>query len=193
LSISTGGGTQSTTFTNLFNSHNLDWSVGPSVSETIFDGGQRKAQYAQYHAQYNANVAAYRETVLNAMKEVEDYLAAVRILSTEIRQQDDAIVSAQRYYDLANTRYETGLDIYLNVITAENTLLSDQQAAIMLRVNRITASVQLIQSLGGGWDASQLPTDLQIKQGYKSSGSGPSTIGQTVAEPAPPAGATTKN
>jgi NodT family efflux transporter outer membrane factor (OMF) lipoprotein len=194
LSISTGGGTQSTAFSGLFNSNNMEWSVGPSVSETVFDGGQRKAMLAQYQSQYRANVATYRETVLNAMKEVEDYLSAVRIMSTEIRQQDDAISSAQRYYTVAKSRYETGLDIYLNVLTAENTLLSDRQAAITLRVNRITASVQLIQALGGGWDASQLPTNLQLKQGYKSSASGNATIGQTVAEPAAgPAGAVTKN
>jgi NodT family efflux transporter outer membrane factor (OMF) lipoprotein len=193
LSISSGVGTQSTSWSNLYNASNTFWSVGPSVSETVFDGGQRKAQYAQYKAQYNANVATYRETVLNAMKEVEDSLASVRILATEIRQQEDAISSAQRYYDLANSRYETGLDTYLNVLTAQNTLLNSRQAVITLRVNRITASVQLIQALGGGWDASQLPTDLQIKQGYKNSGSGNSTIGQVVAAPGQHTDPATKN
>jgi len=168
LSISVGGGTESPTWSNLYNWTDNYWSVGPSFSETIFDGGQRKAQFAQYKAQYDGDVATYRETVLNALKEVEDYLASVRLLGTEIRQQDDAIASAQRYYDLASTRYETGLDTYLNVLTAQNTLLSDRQTAITLRVNRITASVELIQALGGGWDASQLPSGTQLKQGYKS-------------------------
>jgi NodT family efflux transporter outer membrane factor (OMF) lipoprotein len=193
LSISSGFGTQSTTWSNLYNASNTYWSVGPSLSETIFDGGQRKAQYAQYKAQYKANVANYRETVLNAMKEVEDYLITVRTDGTQIRQQDDAIASAQRYYDIANTRYETGLDTYLNVLTAQNTLLNDQQSAITLRVNRIVSSVQLIQALGGGWDASQLPTDLQLKQGYKSTENGTSTTGQTAAVPVQPVAGAAKN
>jgi outer membrane protein TolC len=147
------------------------WSLGPSLSETVFDGGQRKATLVQYRAQDNADVATCRQAVLNAMKEVENYLATVRILSTRIRQQDDAIASAQRYYDVAKSRYETGLDIYLNLLTAQNTLLTGQQSEITLRVNRITASVELIQALGGAWDASQLPSDTQLKQSANASGS----------------------
>jgi NodT family efflux transporter outer membrane factor (OMF) lipoprotein len=170
LSITTAGGTESPTWSNLGNWNNRYWSLGPSLSQTVFDGGKNKAVLAQYRAQYDANVASYRQTVLNAMKEVEDYLASVRLLSMQIHQQDDAIASAQRYYNLANARYETGLDTYLNVLTAQNTLLSDHQTAITLRVNRIISSVELIQALGGGWDASQLPTNAQLKQSGKTSG-----------------------
>jgi outer membrane protein TolC len=111
-------------------------------------------------------VAKYKQTVLNAFKEVEDDLSSVRILSTQIRQQDDAIASAERYYNVANSRYETGLDTYLNVLTAQNTLLADRQSAIALRINRITASVQLIQALGGGWNSAQLPDNMQLKKSY---------------------------
>jgi NodT family efflux transporter outer membrane factor (OMF) lipoprotein len=193
VSLSLGGGTRSSSWTNLVNWDNHYWSVGPTVSETIFDGGKRKATMAQYRAQYNGDVANYRETVLNAMKEVEDYMVSVRVLGTQIRQQEDAITSAKRYYEVANSRYETGLDTYLNVITAENTLLMDHQSSITLRVNRIVASVQLIQALGGGWDASQLPTDQQLKEGYKSNPYGNTVNGQTAAVPAQPANQTTKN
>jgi NodT family efflux transporter outer membrane factor (OMF) lipoprotein len=175
LSITTTGGTESPTWSNLGNWNNRYWSLGPSLSQTVFDGGKNKAVLAQYRAQYDANVATYRQTVLNAMKEVEDYLASVRLLSTQIRQQDEAIASAQRYYDLANARYETGLDTYLNVLTAQSTLLSDRQAVITLRVNRITSSVELIQALGGGWDASQLPTNAQLKHNEKISGNSNAT------------------
>jgi outer membrane protein TolC len=170
LSITAAGGTESPTWSNLGNWNNRYWSLGPSLSQTVFDGGKSKAVLAQYRAQNEANVATYRQTVLNALKEVEDYLASVRIFSTQIRQQDDAIAFAQRYYNLANARYETGLDTYLNVLTAQNTLLSDRQTAITLRVNRITSSVELIQALGGGWDVSQLPTNTQLKQNGKISG-----------------------
>jgi NodT family efflux transporter outer membrane factor (OMF) lipoprotein len=190
LSIQTGGGTQSTTFSNVFNAGNLYWSFGPSISETIFDGGQRKAVYNQYKAQYAASSATYRETVLNAFKEVEDYLSSVRLLSTEIRQQDDAILSAQRYYELATTRYETGLDTYLNVLTAQTTLLNNRQTGITMRINRITASVQLIQALGGGWDASQLPTYQQLKDGYKT---GDATLAQGAVLPTQPTSSPAKN
>jgi NodT family efflux transporter outer membrane factor (OMF) lipoprotein len=158
LSISLEGGTKSPTMSNLANWNNRYWSLGPSLSQTVFDGGKSKATLVQYRAQYEGSVATYRQTVLNAMKEVEDYLASVRLLGTQIHQQDDAISFAQRYYDLANTRYETGLDTYLNVLTAQNTVLNDRQTAITLRVNRITSSVELIQALGGGWDVSQLPS-----------------------------------
>ena len=93
---------------------------------------------------------------------MEDYIASVRILSRQIAKQDDAIQAAQRYLDIAMARYQTGLDPYLNVITAQTTLLSDQQTQVTLRVSEMTAAVQLIQALGGGWDATQLPTPSQV-------------------------------
>ena len=107
---------------------------------------------AQYTATYNADVAAYRQTVLTAFQQVEDYIATLRVLSQQIAQQQAAVEAAQRYLNIATARYQTGLDPYLNVITAQTTLLSDQQTEVTLRVSEMTAAVQLVQALGGGWE-----------------------------------------
>jgi NodT family efflux transporter outer membrane factor (OMF) lipoprotein len=157
LSLTGGGGLESSAIGTLFSAPALFWSVGASASETIFDAGLRRATVAQYTATYNADVASYRQTVLTAFQQVEDYIATVRITSQQITQQDTAVKSAQRYLDLATSRYQTGLDPYLNVISAQTTLLSDQQTQVTLRVNEITAAVELVQALGGGWDTTQLP------------------------------------
>jgi NodT family efflux transporter outer membrane factor (OMF) lipoprotein len=138
------------------------WSAGPSVSETIYDGGLRRATVEQYRAQYDETVANYRNTVLTAFQQVEDNLAGLRILSEEIQQQDTAIRSAQRSLKLATDRYRLGIDPYLNVITAQTTLFSNQQTAVTLRITQIVDSVQLIEALGGGWDSSTIPTPQQI-------------------------------
>jgi NodT family efflux transporter outer membrane factor (OMF) lipoprotein len=162
LSLTGGGGLESSKISTLFSLPALFWSVGSSASETIFDAGLRKATVAQYTAQYNADVATYRQTVLTAFQQVEDYIATLRVTSGQISQQDAAVKSAQRYVDLATTRYQTGLDPYLNVISAQTTLLSDQQTAVSLRVSEMTAAVQLVQALGGGWDTTQLPAAASI-------------------------------
>ena len=138
------------------------WSVGPSIAETIYDGGLRRATVEQYRAQYDQTVANYRNTVLTAFQQVEDNLAGLRILSQEIQEQDVAIASAQRSLKLATDRYRLGIDPYLNVITAQTTLFSNQQTAVTLRSEQIVDSVQLIEALGGGWDSSTLPTSQQI-------------------------------
>ncbi len=95
--------------------------------------------------------------MLTAFQQVEDYIATLRVTSAQIVQEDIAVKSAQRYLDIATSRYETGLDPYLDVLTAQNTLLSDQQQQVTLRVNEMTAAVELVQALGGGWDTTQLP------------------------------------
>ncbi len=138
------------------------WSVGPAVSELVYDGGLRRATVEQYRAQYDQTVANYRNTVLTAFQQVEDNLSGLRILSKEIQEQDVAIRSAQRSLDLATDRYRLGIDPYLNVITAQTTLFSNQQTAVNLRTEQIVDSVQLIEALGGGWDSSTLPTSQQI-------------------------------
>jgi outer membrane protein TolC len=116
----------------------------------------------QYRAQYDETVANYRNTVLTAFQQVEDNLSGLRILSKEIQEQDVAITSAQRSLKLATDRYRLGIDPYLNVITAETALFSNQQTAVNLRITQIVDSVQLIEALGGGWDSSTLPTSQQI-------------------------------
>jgi NodT family efflux transporter outer membrane factor (OMF) lipoprotein len=164
LTLSAQGGLESSALKTLFNASSRFWSVGPSVSETLFDAGLRRATVNQFVALYNANVAGYRQTVLNAFQQVEDNMAAVRILSREIQQQQDAEKSAERFLELAQARYETGVDQYLNVLVAQTTLLNDQQQLADLRTQAMTASVQLIEALGGGWDRSQLPTPAQVSQ-----------------------------
>jgi outer membrane protein TolC len=139
----------------------LFWSLGASAVQTIFDAGLRNATVAQYTATYNADVAVYKQTVLTAFQQVEDSIAVLRVTSQQIAKQGEAAQAAQRYLDIATTRYQTGLDPYLDVITAQTTLLSDQQTLTTLRVNEMAAAVQLIQALGGGWDVTQLSTPPQ--------------------------------
>lgn len=158
LNLSASGGWEASAISSLFTAPARFWSLGASASETIFDGGLRSATLRQYNAQFNADVAAYRQTVLTAFQQVEDYIATMRVLSQQIERQKAAVAAAQRFLDIATSRYQTGIDPYLNVITAETTLLSDQQTEVTLRVNEMTAAVQLIQALGGGWDTEQLPS-----------------------------------
>jgi NodT family efflux transporter outer membrane factor (OMF) lipoprotein len=162
LDLTASGGWEAAAIKNLFTAPARFWSLGASASETIFDGGLRRATLRQYTAQFNADVAAYRQTVLTAFQQVEDYIATVRVLSQQIERQKAAVAAAQRFLDMATSRYQTGIDPYLNVITAETTLLSDQQTEVTLRVNEMTAAVQLIQALGGGWDTGQLPTAAAV-------------------------------
>ena len=157
LSLTGGGGPESSSIANLFTVPALAWSVGASAAETIFDGGLRKATVAQYTATYNADVATYRQTVLTAFQQVEDYIATLRVTSQQVQKEDAAVKSAQRYVDIATARYETGLDPYLNVVSAQTTLLADQQTQVTLHVTEMTAAVELVQALGGGWDNAQLP------------------------------------
>jgi NodT family efflux transporter outer membrane factor (OMF) lipoprotein len=168
LSLTGSGGLESSAITSLFSVPALFWSAGASVSETIFDAGLRKATIAQYTAQYNADVAAYRQAVLTAFQQTEDYLSTLRITSQQISQQDTAVKSAQRYLNIATSRYDTGLDPYLNVISAQTTLLADQQTAVSLRISEMTAAVQLVQALGGGWNVSQLPAAARVTTGAAS-------------------------
>lgn len=138
------------------------WSVGPSLAETIFDAGLRRATVQQFQASYDQTVANYRQTVLTAFQQVEDNLAALRILTEVIEQQDSAIESARRTLQEANVRYQAGIDPYLNVITAQTALLEGQQAAVNFRMQRLVASVQLIKALGGGWDSSRIPSEKDL-------------------------------
>jgi len=162
LTLSATGGIESSAIKNLLDWPSRFWSVGPSFSETVYDGGLRRATVNQYIATYNANVAAYRQSVLTAFQQVEDSLAAVSILSQQVRCQQEAVDSSQMFLKLELGRYETGIDPYIDVIIAQTTLLSNQQALTNLQVLEMTASVQLIESLGGGWDRSQLPTPAQV-------------------------------
>jgi NodT family efflux transporter outer membrane factor (OMF) lipoprotein len=164
LTLTAEAGFESSTLRNILTWPSRFWSVGPSLSETIFDAGLRRATVNQFVAEYNADVAGYRQTVLTAFQQVEDSLAAERITSREIHQQEEAVQSAQKYLELALARYETGVDQYLTVLVAQTTLLTDQQELSTLRTSYMTSSVLLVEALGGGWDLSQLPTPAQASE-----------------------------
>jgi NodT family efflux transporter outer membrane factor (OMF) lipoprotein len=162
LTISGSGGVESSAIKNLLDASSRFWSVGPSVSELVYDGGLRRAAVNQTIATYNADLAAYRQSVLGAFQQVEDALAAVRILSQQILRQQEAVDSAQTFLKLEQARYDTGIDPYIDVVTAQTTLLSNRQTLTILQIQEMTASVQLIEALGGGWERSQLPTPAQV-------------------------------
>ncbi len=162
FSISLSGGLESNNIRNWLTWPSRFFSIGPSASETLFDAGLRRNTVAQYRSQYDADVAAYRETVLTAFQQTEDGLSGQRVLTKEIAQQQEVIAAAQRYYNLSIIRYRTGIDTFLNVFTAQTALLSDQQTSITLRVQQMTTTVQLIESLGGGWDTTQLPSEKAV-------------------------------
>jgi NodT family efflux transporter outer membrane factor (OMF) lipoprotein len=164
LTLSADGGFQTASFTNWLTWPSRFWSVGTSLSETIFDAGLRRATVQQFVAAYNADLAGYRQTVLTAFQQVEDSLAEVRILSKEIQQQQQAVNSAQTFLNLEQGRYETGIDPYINVLVAQTTLLSNQQTLNNLQVQQMTAAVALVKALGGGWDRSQLPSTQQVSE-----------------------------
>jgi NodT family efflux transporter outer membrane factor (OMF) lipoprotein len=172
VTLSASAGFQSLAFTKWLAWPSRVWSAGPGLAQTIFDGGLRKATVQQFQASYDQTVATYRETVLTAFQQVEDSLASLRILTQVIEQQDGAIESAGRSLEEANVRYQAGLDPYLNVIVAQTALLNDQQTAVSFRAQRMVASVQLIEALGGGWDASQIPSEKEL--GAKIPSVGPS-------------------
>jgi NodT family efflux transporter outer membrane factor (OMF) lipoprotein len=164
LTLSGSGGVESSAIGELLEASSRYWSMGPGVSETIYDGGLRRATVNQYIATYNGDLAAYRQTVLTAFQQVEDSLSQVRILGQQIKRQQEAVDSAQNYVKLEKARYDTGIDPYIALETAEVTLLSNMQTLAGLQIQQMTASVQLIQALGGGWDRTQLPTPMQVTQ-----------------------------
>ncbi len=165
LTLSADIGFASTALSSLLSAPSLFWSLGATLSQTVFDGGKRQAQLEDSKALYEGFVASYRNTVLTAFQQVEDELATLRILSQERQQQDDAVRAAQTALTAAEDRYKFGVDSYLNVITARTTLLTNQRTATTIRQLQLTASVQLIRSLGGSWDNSQLPSEREVRSG----------------------------
>ena len=161
ITISTDAGFQSATLKHLFDWPSRIWSIGPSASQVIFDGGLYRAELHQYVAIYNADLATYRQDVLNAFQQVEDSLSTTRVYSRQILRQQLAVKDAQDYLNLELVRYNTGVDPYVDVVLAQNTLLTNQETLNALQVNEMVSSVQLVQALGGGWDRSQLPTPNQ--------------------------------
>lgn len=157
LTLSGSAGFESTTLSSLLSTPSFVWSLGASASEALFDAGLRHATVAQYRATYNADVAAYRQTVLTAFDQVEDGIAALRVYSHQLERQQAAVNAARQYLNIAMVRYQTGIDPYIDVMTAQTTLLADQLTQISEQVTELEQAVQLVQALGGGWDVSQLP------------------------------------
>ncbi len=145
----------------------LTFQQGPAISRSIglyrflFNGWLYRAELHQYVAQYNADLSNYRQVTLVAFQQVEDFLVATRVYSQQILRQQEAVKASQDYLSLELDRYNIGVDPYVDVVIAQNTLLSDQETLNALEVEEMTSTVQLVQALGGGWDRSQLPTPDQ--------------------------------
>ena len=157
LSLSGQTGLFGTSILNWFNWPSRFWAVGPTFSETLFDAGRRRAVVRGASAYYDQAVANYRQTTLTAFQQVEDNLAALRILETESKQQHETTASAEQSLDLFNIRYEGGVDTYLQVITWQTAALNNQRNDIEILLRRLDAHVLLIKALGGGWNTTQLP------------------------------------
>ena len=151
LILSGNAGFQSSSFARWLTVPSRVWSLGPDLALSIFDGGQRKALTDQAIASYDASVATYRQTVLVAFQDVEDNLAALRILEQESQVQNEAVNAARQSVELTVNQYKAGIVSYLNVVTVQTTLLSNERTALALLGRRLTAAAQLVRALGGGW------------------------------------------
>ena len=162
LTLNAAAGFQSSTIGRFLSYPARFWSVGPSLAQTLFDAGRRRAIVAGERAAYDATVAAYRQTVLTALQQVEDNLAALRILETEAAKIQETIGASNRALTVSSAQYRAGTTSYLTVLTSQAVLLTSERAAVNLQTRRLTASVLLIEALGGGWDASQLPSKKAV-------------------------------
>jgi NodT family efflux transporter outer membrane factor (OMF) lipoprotein len=157
VSPSALGGFESSSSSNWFSWLGRFWSVGVSLSQILFDGGLRQSQVDQARALYDASVAVYRQTVLTGFQEVEDNLAALRILDNEAQAQDEAVKAAQQSLAVTNNQYRAGLVSYLNVVVSQAVALNNERTAVDILGRRLSASVLLVKALGGGWNTSKLP------------------------------------
>ncbi|HEX3572576.1 MAG TPA: efflux transporter outer membrane subunit [Acidobacteriaceae bacterium] len=157
ISLNGTVGIEATSFANLFNPASLVWSLGPTLSQTIFDAGRRAAVSEQANARYDETVADYRQTTLTAFQQVEDNLIALRVLQQEAENQHQATLAAQSAEQIFNNRYVGGLDTYLQVVTAQTTALNNERNDIDIMRRQMDASVLLIKALGGGWNITDLP------------------------------------
>jgi NodT family efflux transporter outer membrane factor (OMF) lipoprotein len=157
ITLSSAGGLESAVITTLIQGPSGLWSFGGAAAETLFDAGRRRGVSDQAIATHERFVASYRETVLTAFQEVEDNLAALRILEDEAKTEDAAVAAAQHSLALSINRYKGGVTSYLEVTTAQSAALADEVTAVNLLTRRMTASVLLIKAIGGGWNVSQIP------------------------------------
>lgn len=165
VTLSATGGFEGTSILNWLTWPSRLWAIGPSAAETLFDAGRRRAGSDAAIAGYDAAVATYRETTLSAFQQVEDNLAALRVLENEDKQQRDAVAASEESLQLFINRYEGGVDNYLQVITAQTTALTNERYEIDIQRRRMDASVLLIKALGGGWDIKNLPSIESLRKG----------------------------
>jgi len=157
ISLNGSVGIEAASFGNLFNPASLLWSIGPTLSQTVFDAGRRASVSEQANASYDETVANYRQTTLTAFQQVEDNLTALRVLNQEAEHQHQATLAAQSAEQIFNNRYVGGLDTYLQVVTAQTTALNNERNDIDIMRRQMDASVLLIKALGGGWNVTDLP------------------------------------
>jgi NodT family efflux transporter outer membrane factor (OMF) lipoprotein len=186
LTLSASAGFASTSLQTLFNYASRSWSAGPGISETLFDFGRRGAVLQGDIAAYDSTVAGYRQTVLAAFQEVEDDLASLRYLAEEAQQQQEAVTAAEISLALEIDRYKAGTDSYLNVITTQTIALTDEQTAVTLLQRRMTAAVDLVKAMGGGWDASTLPSLDQMRSKQMADPKSTPKVAQPAPPPVPP-------
>jgi NodT family efflux transporter outer membrane factor (OMF) lipoprotein len=163
ITLSADYGVAAATLAKLFTASSRLWSFGSTLAETIFDGGLRNAEVDQQRAAFDQSVATYRQSVLTAFQQVEDQLSGERILVQQEKAENDAVAAAREAERVINNQYLAGTVAYTSVIVAETTALNDAVTAVGIRQSRLTASVALIQALGGGWDAGQLPDRERIE------------------------------
>jgi NodT family efflux transporter outer membrane factor (OMF) lipoprotein len=161
--LSASAGLEGNSITNWFTWPSRFWAVGPSMLETLFDGGRRRATSQAARANYDATVATYRESTLTAFQQVEDNLSALRILNQEAQQQKEATVSAQESLQVFTDRYIGGADPYLQVLTAQTIALQNERNDVDILRRRMDASVLLVKALGGGWTVSELPKTADLR------------------------------
>jgi NodT family efflux transporter outer membrane factor (OMF) lipoprotein len=157
LTLSGSDDYTSSTFSHLISAPNRIWSFGPSLVETLFDGGLRRAQVAQARAAYEGTVDTYRQTVLAGFQQVEDEIVTLRVLEQQAVIEEAAVAAAREAEKLTLNQYKAGTVPYSSVITAQTTRLAAEQTALSVLSTRLQASVALIEAVGGGWNASQLP------------------------------------
>lgn len=162
LTLSASAGLQSSSFLNWIAWPSRFWTIGPQLAQTLFDAGKRTAQVAQAQAAYDATAANYRQTVLTAFQQVEDNLGALRVLEAESSVLEQAVKSAERSLVVSTAQYKAGTVSYLQVITSQTIALQDQRSFVDVQARRMTASVLLIEALGGGWDSSKLPATRDV-------------------------------
>jgi NodT family efflux transporter outer membrane factor (OMF) lipoprotein len=170
ITLSGSGGWESRDIATLFNAPSAVWSLGGDVLQPIFNGGRNRANLASSRAAYDQSVANYRESVLEAFQQVEDGLSGLALLDRAMKTQQAAVTDSRRALDIANDRYVGGVTTYLDVITAQSTLLANERLQTQLLGQQMTTSVYLVKALGGAWDASELqreqlrPTLVQAVQ-----------------------------